>query len=290
MEQVFDFQRKEQNIQEETSHAEMEVDDENYNFAADFRSHERNEADDFKGFLKNYPSIVDNRYLFMTSNRRRKLISRNNSVVNEAIRCSIPEVVENHSEATEEVRTKKTWSVVKEVASTTTQPSFPQQFEPPSTPVTHEKTTTKDQPSGRRSLLRQHLGTPTHTAKNTHTDSSDVTDEEMFRAMSKKTSPNKHTSTPARRSAGAVESPSRAQKDSNPPQRQQNIRTRMCFRGESCNRRGTCTFAHNMDEFCPIECRFEKCRRFESSSCNFYHKKLETKNQYLERTALERPN
>jgi hypothetical protein len=65
------------------------------------------------------------------------------------------------------------------------------------------------------------------------------------------------------------------------------VRTKMCKFAEKCTR-SVCTFAHTLDEWSPPVCRFQsKC----NLSCHRYHRKYETKAQYLERlaapTALE---
>ena len=47
-------------------------------------------------------------------------------------------------------------------------------------------------------------------------------------------------------------------------------RTRMCRYGAKCNRKSTCTFAHNKSELRPVRCRFgSSCRRMKT--CTFVH-------------------
>jgi hypothetical protein len=281
---VFEFTRKEEDTPVEINYVEMDTDDSTYDSAADFRSFERSETKNFRQFVSNYPSIVDERYLFMTTNRRCKLISRNNSVINDAIRDMIPEVVENTEVTPDQVPcSRRTWSAIKEVPPTTSAVALE---EPVAEPVTTTSSYSRDVGhTKRKSLLRQHLGTPTNMGK--QQDVSDVTDEEMVKAMSKRTSPSKNSHTPSKTRTP----PSKTRADTAPSvgtpphqQRQSNVRSRMCFRGESCNRKATCTFAHTLDEFTPVECRFSRCRRFAENTCNFFHKACETKVEFLERT------
>jgi hypothetical protein len=290
---VFEFTRKNEDTPVESNYVEMDTDDSTYDSAADFRSFERTETKSFRHFVSNYPSIVDERYLFMTTNRRRKLISRNNSVVNDAIRDMIPEVVENTEVTPDQVPcSRRTWSVVKEVQPPPTVPEVtPSESTATATPASYSRDTVHTK---RKSLLRQHLGTPAHdTNASRPQDVSDVTDEEMVKAMTKRTSPSKNshmtpskTRTPPNKTRNEA-----APSVGTPPQRQSNVRSRMCFRGETCNRKATCTFAHTLEEFAPVECRFAKCRRFtESNTCSFFHKNAETKLQFLERTENARTN
>jgi hypothetical protein len=62
-----------------------------------------------------------------------------------------------------------------------------------------------------------------------------------------------------------------------------NTGTRMCKFMSTCRRRDTCTFAHSLDEFSPVQCRFSKCRSFES--CRFFHPSLESKQNYITRSS-----
>ncbi len=57
--------------------------------------------------------------------------------------------------------------------------------------------------------------------------------------------------------------------------------TKMCKNGEMCNRRNNCTFAHTMEEFNPISCRFQdRCNQ--KLTCSFKHDS-ESKEDYLMR-------
>lgn len=57
--------------------------------------------------------------------------------------------------------------------------------------------------------------------------------------------------------------------------------TKMCKNGEQCNRRAMCTFAHTLEEFNPITCRFQdRCNQKET--CSFKHD-FESKEDYIKR-------
>lgn len=58
-----------------------------------------------------------------------------------------------------------------------------------------------------------------------------------------------------------------------------NAKTRMCNFAGKC-RRSNCTYAHTLDEFSPVECRFHTCRK---PDCRFFHPKKESKSDFLER-------
>lgn len=57
---------------------------------------------------------------------------------------------------------------------------------------------------------------------------------------------------------------------------------RMCHFQNRC-KRTNCEFAHSFDELVPIECRHVMCHYF--STCRFYHKRRETKQQYVDRVS-----
>lgn len=58
--------------------------------------------------------------------------------------------------------------------------------------------------------------------------------------------------------------------------------SRMCHFQNRC-KRTNCEFAHSIDELTPVECRHVMCHYF--STCRFYHKRRETKQQYVERVS-----
>lgn len=60
--------------------------------------------------------------------------------------------------------------------------------------------------------------------------------------------------------------------------------TKMCKNGEQCNRRASCTFAHTLEEFNPIPCRFQKnCNQ--KLTCSFKHE-FESKEEYISRIKI----
>lgn len=57
--------------------------------------------------------------------------------------------------------------------------------------------------------------------------------------------------------------------------------TKMCNAGEGCRRRSECNYAHTMEEFNPVGCRFQgRCKNVRE--CKFKHD-FETKEAYLDR-------
>jgi hypothetical protein len=74
-----------------------------------------------------------------------------------------------------------------------------------------------------------------------------------------------------------------AEKQSESVQSVKNLRSRMCKFTDKCRRRDTCTFAHSIDEFTPIQCKFAACRSFDN--CRFFHPSIETKQSYIKRSA-----
>lgn len=58
-----------------------------------------------------------------------------------------------------------------------------------------------------------------------------------------------------------------------------------CLKGAKCN------FAHSKFELKCIECNFGlSCKHFSKSACNYFHKDLETKNEWMERVNICFPN
>lgn len=62
------------------------------------------------------------------------------------------------------------------------------------------------------------------------------------------------------------------------------IKTRVCKFHLQC-RNAECSFAHNSEEYSPVECKFgKKCKR---KSCNFFHPTKETKTKFLNRMKID---
>lgn len=58
--------------------------------------------------------------------------------------------------------------------------------------------------------------------------------------------------------------------------------TKMCNAGKDCKRRPECNYAHSMDEFNPVTCKFQsRCKNV--AECNFKHD-FETKEAFLARS------
>lgn len=70
-----------------------------------------------------------------------------------------------------------------------------------------------------------------------------------------------------------------------PKDSKQFVKTRMCrqtLANRKCNYRN-CSYAHSLDEYFPLECRFQyKCR---NNNCNYIHPN-ETKQAFLDRTTV----
>ena len=321
MTQVFDFQRQQENDEElynYTSETNLSDVEEQHRF--NFKEFERNENEKYNSFISEYENERINRYIFTINSRRKKLIARNMQAVSYAIEdLTLPISYSTEEETTkktivDEPKVHKQWGVIK--APVVTEPVA---FHPPTTETQQPKyvkhhRNTNPQPQKRQSMLRNHLqNTQQHQPENNvqktlpnqavqETHESDVTDEEMIAAMSKKRSPrsketphqtaspgkpqsqhsHQHASPAKPQSQLHVHKTTRNEHTPSVVQRPQysNLKTRLCYRMETCNRKDTCTFAHNLDEYSPIECKFQNCRK---DGCTFFHKSKETKQQYIKR-------
>lgn len=225
---------------------------------------------------------------------------------------------ENKKPVDNEPKVHKQWGVIKTPVVSEPVVFHPPTTETQQPKHVKQHRQSNSQPQKRHSMLRNHLQNtqPTQSATQHQTQQkpllkqpvqetheSDVTDEEMVAAMNKKRSPRtKETShsSPSKPQAHTHAQPqtnsyqqtqasqphfhktNRTDTTSSVNQRPQysNAKTRMCFRMENCNRKDTCTFAHNFEEYSPIECKFQNCRK---DGCTYFHKTKETKQQYIKR-------
>lgn len=100
----------------------------------------------------------------------------------------------------------------------------------------------------------------------------DVSDEEMVRVLSKH-SPKRP---PVKTSPEKEQAPHVVM-----PTPQPNQKTRMCKFASNC-RRSNCMFAHTLNEFSPLICRFKDGCKF-GKTCRYFHPGSETKEFYISR-------
>lgn len=72
--------------------------------------------------------------------------------------------------------------------------------------------------------------------------------------------------------------------------RSDNLYSKPCIHSHNCTR-PNCTFAHYLEQWKPFECAFRNCNKFnktcpKSSSCNRFHKNMESIKSYAERLGV----
>ena len=129
-----------------------------------------------------------------------------------------------------------------------------------------------------------------------------VTDEEMMKTMSRhrspsdKKSPRSNEVTPrpvySTLNSTPISAPISGQiAQTTPPRAIPNNgnKARACNFWDKCRRSSTsCGYAHTLEEFQPVECKFATCRK---QDCRFFHPAKESKGAFLERfrNAVSRP-
>lgn len=238
-------------------------------YAFNLKEYENKEASEYDEYRRTYAQKLCERYLETIDRRKQKMVLRNISVL-DGMNVSTPKNPTTQDIPRPVPNTPFSWKSSQPI---TVEPQ-PVEIEPPVTqPLLVSKKKNKSPSKNKEKVVVESEQT--------------ITDEEMVQALSKKSKPSSQ-----RNQKSPAKSPSLHTKPEFHPVPQQSVvqpqekspshnkvKTRMCNFAERC-RRPECDYAHTLEEYSPIECKFRTCRKPE---CRFYHPSTESKSEFLVR-------